>query len=91
VTNPYPREYLALAPDTATLAQAAAVTGGKMDPLPKEIFDPAGETITYHQDLWSRFIGAAIAVYVFDLLLRRLRLFDRKKTIRPSGKVAAAA
>ncbi|HEX7601214.1 MAG TPA: VWA domain-containing protein [Polyangiaceae bacterium] len=91
VTNPYPREYLALAPDTATLAQAAAVTGGKMDPLPKEIFDPAGETITYHQDLWSRFIGAAIAVYVFDLLLRRLRLFDRKKTIRPSAKAAAAA
>ena len=90
VTNPYPREYLALAPDTATLAQAAAVTGGKMDPLPKEIFDPAGETITYHQDLWSRFIGAAIALYVIDLLLRRLRLFDRKKTVRPSGKVAAA-
>ncbi|HSQ64450.1 MAG TPA: VWA domain-containing protein [Polyangiaceae bacterium] len=85
VTNPYPREYLALAPDVQTLSRAAEVTGGKLDPLLKDVFDPAGQTITYHEDLWSRFILAAILVYVLDLLMRRLRLFDRKKTIRPSA------
>jgi Mg-chelatase subunit ChlD len=84
VTNPYPREYLALAADTVTLARAAEVTGGRLNPDPKEVFDPAGQTITYHQDLWSRFIGAAIAVFLLDLLIRRVRLFDRKKTARPS-------
>jgi len=84
VTNPYPREYLALAPDAVTLARAAEVTGGKLDPVLKEVFDPAGQTITYHQDLWSRFIIAAIFVYLLDLLMRRMRLFDRKKTVRPS-------
>ncbi len=84
VTNPYPREYLALAPDTTTLARAAEVTGGKLDPTPKDFFDPAGQTITYHQDLWSRFVAAAIGVYLLDLLVRRLRIFDRKKTIRAS-------
>ena len=32
VTNPYPREYLALAPDLVTLSRTALVTGGRMDP-----------------------------------------------------------
>jgi len=92
VTNPYPREYLALAPDTPTLARAAEVTGGKLDADPKQVFDPAGETIRYHQDLWSRFIGAAIVVFLLDLMIRRVRLFDRKRTIRPSvGRGAARA
>jgi uncharacterized membrane protein len=82
VTNPYPREYLALAPDTVTLSRAALVTGGRMDPAAKDVFDPAGESIKYHQDLWSRFIGAALAVYLLDLLIRRVRIFDRKKTAK---------
>ncbi len=85
VTNPYPREYLALAPDTPTLARMAEVTSGKMDPTPAETFDPAGQTITYHQDLWSRFIGASIVVFLLDLLVRRVRIFDRKRTVRPSA------
>jgi uncharacterized membrane protein len=85
VSNPYPREYLALSPDKSTLARAAEITGGKMDPDTKTIFDPAGETITYHEDLWSRFVAAAIGVYLLDLLVRRLRIFDRKKTAKPTA------
>jgi uncharacterized membrane protein len=87
VTNPYPREYLALAPDLVTLSRTALVTGGRMDPEAKAVFDPAGETIRYHQDLWSRFIGAALAVYLLDLLIRRVRIFDRKKTAKPTTKL----
>lgn len=83
VTNPYPREYLALSPDLETLSRAATVTGGAPNAAPSRIFDPAGETIRYHQDLWSRFIAAAIAVYLLDLLVRRVRLFDRKTTAKP--------
>ena len=90
VTNPYPREYLALAPDLVTLSRTALVTGGKVGPTAKEVFDPQGESIKYHQDLWSRFIGAAIAVYLLDLLVRRVRIFDRKKTARPSRPLARA-
>ncbi|HEY1956617.1 MAG TPA: VWA domain-containing protein [Polyangiaceae bacterium] len=90
VTNPYPREYLALAPDSATLARAAEITGGKLDPEVKDVFDPAGQTIIYHQDLWKYFVGAAIALYLLDLLMRRMRFFDRKKTVRPSTSAHAA-
>jgi hypothetical protein len=84
VQNPYPREYLALAPDVAALTRTAQVSGGSLNPEAKAVFDPAGEAISYHEDLWSRFIGAAILVYLIDLLMRRVRLFDRKHTVRPS-------
>jgi len=80
VTNPYPREFLALEPDKASLRRVAELTGGRLDPEARGVWDPAGESVTYHEDLWPRFIGAAIVLFVLDLLLRRVRLFDRKKT-----------
>lgn len=79
VTNPYPREYLAFEPDLGTLERAARITGGAMDPPPAAFFDPAGETIKFHRDLWSRFIAWAVGVYLLDLFLRRVRIFDGKK------------
>lgn len=90
VTNPYPREYLALEPDLETLSRAALVTGGRMRPATSEVFDPAGESIRYHEDLWSRFIAAAMLVYLFDLLVRRVRFFDRKQTAKPRAARGAA-
>lgn len=90
VTNPYPREYLALAPDLVTLSRTALITGGRVAPAAKDVFDPAGETIKYHQDLWSRFIGAALVVYLVDLLVRRVRIFDRKKTAKAAVQRRAA-
>ncbi|HLK39719.1 MAG TPA: VWA domain-containing protein, partial [Polyangiaceae bacterium] len=86
VNNPYPREYLALAPDLGALTHAALATGGALDASPTAVFDPAGEVIRYHEDLWSRFVGAAIALFLLDLLVRRVRLFDRKRTARASGR-----
>ncbi|MGA3122240.1 MAG: VWA domain-containing protein [Polyangiaceae bacterium] len=80
VTNPYPREYLALAADTATLGRAADVTGGSLDPTPARVFDPDGESIRYHEDLWPRFVGAAIVLFLLDLLVRRVRIVDRRRT-----------
>jgi Ca-activated chloride channel homolog len=90
VTNPYPREYLALAADLATLGHATAATGGTLDPAPSAVFDPAGEVIRYHQDLWPRLVGAAIALMLLDLLVRRVRFFDRKRTAKASAKRASA-
>ncbi len=84
VSNPYPREYLALEPDVRTLERVAAETGGAFQPDPAKAFDPHGETIRFHEDLWSRFVAAAIAVFLLDLLVRRVRFFDRKVTARPA-------
>ncbi len=89
VTNPYPREYLALSPDVATLSKAADATGGAVNAPATALFDPAGESIRYHEDLWPRFVGAAIALFLLDLLVRRVRIFDRKRVAR-SGAVRRA-
>src|SRR5262245_51211893 len=79
VSNPYPREYASFEPDLGTLEKAAVATGGAVDPPTiAAIFDPAGEKVTFHEELWPRFIFAAIAVFLLDLLVRRVRIFDRK-------------
>ncbi|MCK6532019.1 MAG: VWA domain-containing protein [Polyangiaceae bacterium] len=78
VSNPYPREYASFEPDIERLSRAALAGGGKVDPEAKEVFDPAGEKIVYFEQLWSRFIMAAIAMFLLDLLVRRIRIFDRK-------------
>lgn len=79
VSHPYPREYASFEPNRELLSAVAKATGGVMSPTSiGEIFDPAGQSITYHEDLWSRFVLLAIVLFVLDLLLRRLRLFDRK-------------
>ena len=41
-------------------------------------FDPSGESVTFHEDLWPKFVALSIVLLLFDLLVRRVRLFDRK-------------
>jgi Ca-activated chloride channel homolog len=84
ISNPYPREYASFEPDLEKLARAASAGGGLLDPNPPALFDPGGEKISYQKDLWDRFVLAAIVVFLLDLLVRRVRLFDRKHVRRQS-------
>lgn len=79
VSNPYPREYEQFEPDEAMLEGAALATDGVFEPKePAIVFDPRDEEIRYNEDLWSRAVMLAIALYLFDLLLRRVRIFNRR-------------
>lgn len=78
LSNPYPREYMTFEPDEALLARASEITGGSAEPTPEEIFDAHGEKITHHEELWPKLLFVALALFVIDLLLRRVRIFDRK-------------
>jgi Ca-activated chloride channel homolog len=78
VTLPYPREYASFEPDVERLARAATTTGGAVDPKPRQLFDPGEEKIVYHEELWNRFVLASLLALLLDLLVRRVRLFDRK-------------
>jgi len=78
VSNPYPREYAAFRTDEPTLERAALAGGGRFSPEDLAfVYEPAGESIPFHEDLWPKALMAALAVFVLDLLLRRVRLFDR--------------
>jgi hypothetical protein len=78
LASPYPREYATLEPDEALLARAADITGGTAEPTPELLFDPQGEKITHHEELWPKLLFAALVLFLLDLLLRRVRIFDRK-------------
>jgi hypothetical protein len=78
ISNPYPREYASFEADVERLRRAAQVGGGRLDPDPKALFSPGNEKIIYHEELWNRFVLAAILLFLLDLLVRRVRLFDRK-------------
>jgi len=78
ISQPYPGEYARLEPDRALLERAALATGGRFSPQIESVFDPQGQVVTSREPLWPRFILAAIVCFLLDLLLRRVRLFDRQ-------------
>ncbi len=91
VSNPYPREYASFKTDTVTLERAALAAGGKYDPEDIAVaYDPEGESIPYHEELWPRVLMAGIGAFLVDLLLRRVRIFDRKFGLKRRRAAAAA-
>lgn len=77
VSNPYPREYAVSAGGVALLEAVARATGGEIDPAPERVWDARGESTTRLKPRWMWFAGAAVALLLVDLLLRRVRIFDR--------------
>lgn len=77
LANPYPAEYRTLEPDVELLQRAAETTGGEEDPDAAALFDPGDETIRAHEHLWSWLVFLALGLFLLDLLLRRVRIFDR--------------
>ncbi len=77
VSNPYPREYAATAPDEALLAALARATGGRVDPRPSEMFAHDGERVSHRTGVWKYPVAAVLALLLLDLLLRRVRVLDR--------------
>lgn len=72
---PYPKEYVDLIPDPTRLTRAAAITGGRIDPTVKQLFDPGGEKIRYYKDVWSWLLFGILGLFLIDVLLRRVRMF----------------
>jgi Ca-activated chloride channel homolog len=86
LVHPYPREYMTLEPDVALLERAVSLTRGSVEPTVEHLFDPRGESIRHHEELWPKLLFAALILFVLDLGLRRVRLFDRKFSAAPSAR-----
>ncbi|MCC6213477.1 MAG: VWA domain-containing protein [Polyangiaceae bacterium] len=86
VSQPYPLEYARFEPDLELLERFALAGGGAVDPAPEAVFDPRDERLTAYEPLFGRFLLAALGVFVVDLLVRRVRLFDRGFRPRASGR-----
>ncbi len=73
----YPDEYHFYPPNTDLLRAVATETGGSFQPNATEIFNTRGETTALPTPLWPHLAATALVLFVVDVLLRRLRLFDR--------------
>ena len=72
----YPDEYDFYPPDTELLRTISSETKGQFQPKAQDIFDPHGETTLLPIPLWPYLVAFALALYVGDVLLRRIRLFE---------------
>jgi Ca-activated chloride channel homolog len=72
----YPAEYHFYPPDIQKLRTISTATGGKFQPEPSDIFKTNGETREYPVPLWPWLAGIVLILFIVDILLRRLRLFE---------------
>lgn len=80
VSHPYPDEYAAFEPNLVLMTQLAVLGGGKQDASAKELFDPGQQRVVRREPLWPKFLYVALGLFLLDLLIRRVRLFDRSFT-----------
>src|SRR5205085_700914 len=77
----YPAEYHFYPPDTQKLRLISNATGGKFDPKGDEIFNANGESREYPVALWPWLSAAVLILFIGDILLRRLRLFETPESV----------
>jgi len=70
----------------ALLAAVAARTGGRVLTNPVDVLDPGGERRETRQPLRTQVLLAALALFLVDVLLRRVR-FDALPGLARRGKV----
>lgn len=70
-------EYRWATPDETRLRSIAAGTGGAWKPTPADILKPVAATPSTHRALWPWFVGLALGLWLVDIWLRRVRLFER--------------
>jgi uncharacterized membrane protein len=76
----YPPEYHFYPPDTQKLRAISSASGGAFEPQGNEIFAPNGESTEYPLSLWPWLSAAVLLLYIADILLRRVRLFEEQPT-----------
>lgn len=71
-------EYARTSPNNALLARLVGETGGKLDPSVSELFRPSGEKIYALRDVWRGILWLVLPLFLVDLFLRRVRLFESR-------------
>jgi len=82
VSHPYPVEYAALEPDGALLQAVSNATLGRSLDDAAKLFDPESERLSAARDLWPQLVMAALALFLVDLLLRRVKLLGRAQAVQ---------
>ena len=82
----YPAEYRFLPPDVDLLEAVSRDTDGSYAPTIEQLFDDTERT-TRPIALWPYLAAVALLLYLVDLLLRRVWLFDPRRDLPPPSRV----
>jgi len=77
VSRPYPEEFLDLQPRPEALKKWAELTGGISSFSPSAIWSAGEDSVKASRPRQNDLIYVALALFLLDLLLRRVRIFDR--------------
>jgi hypothetical protein len=77
VTRPYPEEFRDLTPRPEVLEDWARAGGGTYEPEPAAFWQPGDDRVKTRVGRQNDFIVLAVIFFLLDLLVRRVRLFDR--------------
>lgn len=80
VSLPYPDEYRELEPRPEMVRRWAQLGGGAFQPSMDQLFSAGKERITERHARQNSLILVALVLFLLDLLVRRVRIFDRKET-----------
>jgi hypothetical protein len=69
-------EYRFRPADEGLLRSMAAATGGTWQPAAAALANAAGDLRTERRPIWPGLIAIALGLWLVDLLLRRVRLFE---------------
>ena len=83
----YPDEYHFYPPNTEALRSLSNETKGRFQPRAEDIFDANGESTSLPTPLWPYLASLALVLYVADVLLRRVRLFEMKNSSRSKTEI----
>ena len=78
LTTPFPAEYRFHPPDVDQLRRYSEVTGGVFGPTLEQLFDPGEDTVLRPLRLWPGLVGLALILYLANMLLRRIRVFEER-------------
>ncbi len=77
LTWPYPDEYLTLTPNEKLINKTVDIGKGQLNPTIEKLYDPEGESVKYKSELWPYFLFGALALFILDLVFRRLRFYGK--------------
>lgn len=85
LARPYPDEYRELAARPEVLASWAEAGGGQPEQAARAVMDAGGEQLTVVRPSQLPLLLLAIVLFLLDLLVRRVRIFDRDFSASKAG------
>ena len=87
----YPEEYHFYPPDVELLREVSAVTGGTFDANASDIFRPGSQPTERPTPLWPYLAIGALLLYLGDIFLRRVRLFETPSPSKQGAQTGESA